>query len=78
MNARTITSLTNPTVKAVRGLHLRKEREESGLFLAEGLKIITEAVDLGHAPKILLHGAEAAGHPVFTVQRLRPARPGAR
>ena len=65
MTSRTITSLTNPTVKAVRGLHLRKEREDSGLFLAEGLKIITEAVDLGHAPKILLHGAEAAGHPVF-------------
>jgi TrmH family RNA methyltransferase len=65
MNSRTITSLTNPTVKAVRALHMRKDREDSGLFLAEGLKIITEAVDLGHAPKILLHGAEAASHPVF-------------
>jgi TrmH family RNA methyltransferase len=65
MTSRSISSLTNPTVKAVRGLHMRKEREESGLFLAEGLKIITEAVDLGHAPKILLHGAEAASHPVF-------------
>jgi TrmH family RNA methyltransferase len=65
MTSRTITSLTNPTVKAVRGLHMRKDREDSGLFLAEGLKIITEAVDLGHAPKVLLHGAEAASHPVF-------------
>ena len=34
-----ITSLTNDTVKAVRALHMRKEREETGLFLAEGLKI---------------------------------------
>ncbi len=65
MTSRTITSLTNPTVKAVRALHMRKDREDSGLFLAEGLKIITEAVDLGHAPKVLLHGAEAASHPVF-------------
>ena len=65
MTSRAITSLTNPTVKAVRALHMRKEREDSGLFLAEGLKIITEAVDLGHAPKILLHGAEAASHAVF-------------
>jgi len=64
-NARLITSLTNPTVKAVRGLHLRKEREESGLFLAEGLKIVTEAVDLGRTPKILMYGPEASEHPVL-------------
>ena len=29
MTARQITSLSNPTVKAVRALHLRKEREEA-------------------------------------------------
>lgn len=65
MTGRQITSLTNPTVKAVRGLHLRKEREESGLFLAEGLKIVIEAIDLGHAPRILMYGADAAGHPML-------------
>jgi TrmH family RNA methyltransferase len=65
MNARQITSLTNPTVKAVRALHLRKEREESGLFLAEGLKIVIEAIDLGHAPSILLSGPDAAQHPML-------------
>jgi TrmH family RNA methyltransferase len=65
MNARQITSLTNPTVKAVRSLHLRKEREESGLFLAEGLKIVIEAIDLGHAPSILLYGPDAAEHPML-------------
>ena len=65
MTGRSITSLSNPTVKAVRGLHLRKEREESGLFLAEGLKIVTEAVDLGRTPKILMFGPEASAHPVL-------------
>jgi len=65
MTARLITSLTNPTVKAVRGLHLRKDREESGLFLAEGLKIVIEAIDLGHAPRILLHGPDAGRHPLL-------------
>ena len=65
MSARTVTSLQNPTVKAVRGLHLRKEREETGLFIAEGLKIVTEAVELGHAPRILLYGPEAAEHPLL-------------
>ena len=64
MTGRAVTSLTNPTVKAVRALHLRKEREETGLFLAEGLKIVTEAVELGHAPRMLLHGPDA-GHPLL-------------
>jgi TrmH family RNA methyltransferase len=63
--ARQITSLTNPLVKTVRGLHLRKEREASGLFLAEGLKIAAEAVDCGRSPKILMYGPEAADHPVL-------------
>jgi TrmH family RNA methyltransferase len=63
--SRTVTSLTNPTVKAVRALHLRKERDETGLFVAEGLKAVIEGIETGHAPKILLHGAEAAGHPLL-------------
>jgi TrmH family RNA methyltransferase len=62
---RVVTSLTNPTVKFVRALHMRKEREASGLFLAEGLKIAAEAMDLGHAPKVLMYGREAADHPVL-------------
>jgi TrmH family RNA methyltransferase len=65
VNARLVTSLANPTVKAVRALHLRKARDETGLFVAEGLKNVTEGVDLGHAPRILLYGKEAAGHPLL-------------
>jgi TrmH family RNA methyltransferase len=63
--SRVVTSLTNPTVKAVRGLHLRKERDQSGLFVAEGLKIVTEAVELGRAPRILMYGKDAEGHPLL-------------
>jgi TrmH family RNA methyltransferase len=65
VSSRAVTSLANPTVKAVRALHLRKERDETGLFVAEGLKTVTEGVETGHAPRILLHGAEAAGHPLL-------------
>ncbi len=65
MSARQVTSLTNPTVKAVRALHLRKERDEKGLFLAEGLKLVGEALDLGRIPKILLYGPEAASMPIL-------------
>lgn len=65
MNARLVTSLTNPTVKAVRALHQRKARDESGLFVAEGLKNVTEGVETGAAPEILLYGREAADHPLL-------------
>ena len=65
MTARTITSLANPTVKAARALHMRKARQESGLFLVEGLKAVAEAVDLGRAPRTLLHGEAAASHPLL-------------
>jgi RNA methyltransferase, TrmH family len=60
-----ISSLTNPTVKAVRALHLRKDRDETGLFVAEGLKNVTEGIETGHAPKILMYGREGAEHPLL-------------
>jgi TrmH family RNA methyltransferase len=60
-----ITSLANETVKAVRALHRRKARDESGLFLVEGLRSITEAVELGLAPRVLLYGERAANHPAL-------------
>jgi TrmH family RNA methyltransferase len=65
VSARAVTSLTNPTVKAVRALHLRKAREETGLFVAEGLKIVTEAVELGQPPAMLLYGRDASDHPLL-------------
>ena len=37
MTTRAVTSLTNPTVKAVRALHMRKTREETGQFVAEAI-----------------------------------------
>jgi TrmH family RNA methyltransferase len=63
LTSRAVTSLTNPTVKAVRALHLRKERDATGLFVAEGLKTVTEGVELGRPPRILLRGGE--DHPLL-------------
>ena len=62
-----ITSLTNQSVKDIRALHMRKEREASGRFLAEGLKIIIDALDQGHAPRILVCGPEGSNgrHPML-------------
>ena len=65
MTDRLITSLTNDTVKNVRALHMRKEREATGRFLAEGLKFIGEALDQQRAPCLLLVGEDARPHPIL-------------
>lgn len=49
-----VTSTANPIVKAVRALHLRKSRAESGLFLAEGAKLAIDALDAGWTPMMIL------------------------
>ena len=41
---KTITSPSNPTIKFIRRLKLRKERKSSGLFFVEGIRLIGEAV----------------------------------
>ncbi|WP_439952966.1 hypothetical protein, partial [Escherichia coli] len=40
---REITAFSNPLIKRVRNLRDKKHRREEGLFLAEGLRILTEA-----------------------------------
>ncbi len=40
-----ITSAANERIKAIRKLHERKARQESGTFLIEGLRIVAEAVE---------------------------------
>ncbi len=65
---RIITGFSNPLVKAVRGLRDKKHRRAEGRFLAEGLRILTEALDAGRAPDMLWRTSESAGHPL--VQRL--------
>ena len=73
---RLITSLTNDTVKAVRALHMRKQRDATGTFLAEGLKFIGEALDQGHAPRLLLVGQDARPHPLLDRARAETAKAG--
>ena len=60
VNKPTITSLSNPLVKQARALRQRKARGESGLFLAEGIHHVGEAVAANwdidaiiYAPEIL-------------------------
>lgn len=55
-----LTSAQNPRIKAIRALSQRKKRRETGLFFAEGIRLVGEAVQTGAdletivvAPKLL-------------------------
>lgn len=63
-----VTSASNATLKRLRSLREKKYRRLEGLFLAEGLRICTEALDAGWIPRILLFGAGRGDHPL--VRRL--------
>lgn len=57
---REIASVTNPLVKEIRALHMRKARAETGLFLAEGARTIAQALDHGFAPEMLAYRSDPA------------------
>lgn len=54
-----ITSLSNPVIKDIRTLSLKKNRDRSGTFLAEGLKLIIDALDLGWHIRTLVYAKAA-------------------
>lgn len=53
-----ITSIANPQIKAIRKLRERKERQETGLYLVEGLRIVTEAIQQAAPLQTLLVAPE--------------------
>jgi TrmH family RNA methyltransferase len=61
---RQVTAFSNATVKLLRSLRDKKARRAEGLFLAEGLRILTEARDSGRLPEIVAFSAEGARHPL--------------
>jgi TrmH family RNA methyltransferase len=61
---REITAFSNPAVKLLRSLRDKKARRAEGLFLAEGLRILTEARDSGRLPEIVAFSAEGGRHPL--------------
>jgi TrmH family RNA methyltransferase len=60
---REITAFSNPLVKQARGLRDKKNRRADGLFLAEGLRILTEAREAGRLPERLFFNE--ASHPLL-------------
>ena len=61
---REITAFSNPLVKDVRALREKKGRRRQGMFIAEGLRILTEAREAGRLPAILFY-AKDADHPLL-------------
>ena len=61
---RQITAFSNSLVKQVRGLREKKNRRREGLFIAEGLRILTEALEAGFVPEILFYW-EHGSHPLL-------------
>jgi len=64
MTVRTITAHSNPLIKRLRGLHDKKNRQAEGLFLAEGMRIVAEAVEAGQPPRFLVLAEDQIGHPL--------------
>ena len=61
---REISGFSNPLVKRVRALRDKKARRLEGLFLAEGLRILTEALEAGRIPDMLWFAPDSARHPL--------------
>ncbi|SCW37095.1 RNA methyltransferase, TrmH family [Rhizobium mongolense subsp. loessense] len=59
-----VTSLANPIIKDIKALTNKKSREESGTFMAEGLKLVIDAIELGWAIRTLVYAKAAKGKPL--------------
>jgi RNA methyltransferase, TrmH family len=59
---REITGFSNPLIKQVRSLREKKHRKREGLFLAEGLRILTEAREAGFLPEMLFRRSDRDSH----------------
>ena len=60
---REITAYSNPLIKAVRDLRDKRHRRDARQFLAEGLRILTEAREMGYLPRLLFYAAASASPP---------------
>ena len=62
---RTITGFSNPTVKFLRSLRDKKHRRRERRFLAEGLRLLTDARAAGRLPETLVMATGRDPHPLL-------------
>jgi TrmH family RNA methyltransferase len=73
---RQITGFSNPTVKALRALRDKKHRKAAGQFLAEGLRLLTDARESGHVPQVLVMAEQRDPHPLLAALEAEVAAAG--
>src|SRR5690606_14167720 len=73
---RQITGFSNPTVKYLRSLRDKKHRRREGKFLAEGLRLLTDARESGHLPEMLMMAGTRDPHPLLAALEADVARAG--
>ncbi|MDQ0420081.1 TrmH family RNA methyltransferase [Peteryoungia aggregata LMG 23059] len=59
-----VTSLANPIIKDIKALSQKKSRDESRTFLAEGLKLVIDALDRGWIIRTLVYAKAGKGKPL--------------
>lgn len=57
-----VTSLANPIVKDIRALAMKKFRDRDGIFMAEGLKLVIDALDAGWTIRTLVFSKAGKGN----------------
>ncbi|OJU01118.1 MAG: RNA methyltransferase [Rhizobium sp. 63-7] len=58
-----VTSLSNPIIKDIKALSQKKSRDETKSFMAEGLKLVIDALELGWTIRTLIYSKAAKGKP---------------
>lgn len=57
-----VTSLANPLIKDIKALALKKFRDQQQAFMAEGLKLVIDALDLGWSIRTLVFAKAGRGN----------------
>ena len=72
---KTVTSTANPLVKRIKALALKKNRDREGVFLAEGRKLLTDAMEKDWEIDTVVCSREMAADAGFaaTIARCRAA-----
>jgi TrmH family RNA methyltransferase len=73
---RTITGFSNPTVKSLRALREKKHRRRERKFLAEGLRLLTDARESGRLPEMLVMATDRDPHPLLAALEADVERAG--
>ena len=72
-----VASVSNPIVKDIRALAQKRTREETGLFLAEGLKLVIDALDAGWEIETLVAAKAKISEPLLERTAARTIAAGA-